>query len=278
MRTNPELMLAAAPAALAISFAAASSAGGPGTAAAVTDAFFALTIVVEAIALIWAARARDTFAPGDPGRATWTLVAAFLAVRIVAELRYLAIAFGLVPAYHDGAPGPLFVYVVVLRYLFSVSDLLLIAGLASAVRAYRGAGLHAEFEGSDYALMGAVGTMVLATVLLHPRGVDAYLAQYRVVGSVLAAIIGTLTVVVRCYARQLGAGALAGVWNAVVLACAARAASFFAATLVSRVTSVEVADFVEQCLLWAFACGWLLAALRQRDILRRAVEATPQPA
>jgi hypothetical protein len=226
--------------------------------------------------MVQATRARLTFAPGDPGRRTWGLIAAFLGVRALAELRYLPIFLGVVPAYHEDAAFSTYVYVVGLRYLFTLSDLLLIWGLVTAVRTYRSVGLEFHLETKDYVYVALVAAMGLAAALVGAEGVDEHLARYRVVGSTLAAVIGALTIVMGRYGQLLGGGALARVWNAVVLACTARVAAFFFAMMVSRVAAGPVADFVEQCLLWGFACWWLMAALHQRDLLRHAIGAKPQ--
>ena len=61
--------------------AAGPGAAGPGGAETVTNTLFVLTALVEIAAMVQAARARLTFAPGDPGRRTWGLIAAFLGVR-----------------------------------------------------------------------------------------------------------------------------------------------------------------------------------------------------
>ncbi len=273
MHTRLPLLLTGTLAAAAICFAVAFGSGHAGT---VNDLFFILTALLEVAALVQATRARLTFAPGDPGRRTWALIAAFLGVRALAELRYVPIFLGLVPGYTEGASSFVYFYVVGLRYLFTLSDVLLIWGLVTAVRTYRGVGLEFHLESKDYVYIAAVCGMALTTALVSAVGIDPHLARYRMVGSTLAAVIGALTIVMGRYGQLLGGGALGRVWNAVVWACTARVASFFFATLVSRVAPGPVADFAEQCLLWGFACWWLLAALNQLDLLRHATQTREQ--
>jgi hypothetical protein len=95
---------------------------------------------------------------------------------------------------------------------------------------------------------------------------------YRLVAVTVGAVIGSLCIVVRRYASQMGGGAVARVWNMVVVAGVARDGSFLALALISSL-SKPAATFVEQYLLWAFSCCWLIAALYQSEVFARTVEA-----
>src|SRR5262249_6424872 len=84
------LVLIAAP----VAFALATYLGGPTSGSNVTRSLFAMTVVVEALALSQAIMARKLFSPSDPGRVTWTLIVAFLMVRLIASLRHASLIYG----------------------------------------------------------------------------------------------------------------------------------------------------------------------------------------
>jgi hypothetical protein len=75
----------------------------------------------------------------------------------------------------------------------------------------------------------------------------------------------------------MGGGAVASVWNTVVAAGIARDASFLALALLSKWWEPG-ARFTEQYLLWIFAGCWLIAALRQREVVSRITKQTAQAA
>ena len=222
MRTNLELMLAAAPAAFALSFAAASSVGGPGPAAAVTDA--SSPPIVARLSRYLGGASEGDLAPGDRARDV-DARCRVLAVRVVAELRYLG-SRSLVPAYTTRAGVP-FVYVVVLLYLQREGPAV-IAGLA-APGGLRGAG--SSSRGRERPHWG-VGAMVLATVLRHP-GRRRVPRPVPVLGSISRGHRRATVVVLwlREAARRRRAR---GRVEPVVLAMRGARGVVFAATLVSR--------------------------------------------
>src|SRR5262249_22906460 len=78
-------------------FGLAMLASGPAEGDRVTLALFGATIVVEVFALARVFSARRMFSSGDPGHLTWTLIGAFLVVRLLGETRLATISFQLVP-------------------------------------------------------------------------------------------------------------------------------------------------------------------------------------
>lgn len=276
MRSKPVvtlfiLSLAAAP----IIFAIVNGAGGPGANTNYVEILFALTVVVEVIALSQALAARKVFSRSDSGHLTWTLIIAFLVVRLLAEIRLLTLTFDLVapPRPIDNAPPLIFFYVIGLRYLYTLSDLLFIGALFTTVRAYRSTGLKFELQRQDYLYLLLLWAIPITTFLFRANlgltgftGPDPYIPTYRLVAVFVGAVIASLCVVVRRYAVQMGGGAVARVWNTVVIAGIARDASFLALALLSQVWDPG-ARFTEQFLLWIFAGCWLLAAIYQQEVL-----------
>jgi hypothetical protein len=238
----------------------------------VTKLLFAATVVLELIALTQVVVARRLFSSADPGRLTWTLIMAFLVVRLVAEARLTTMNFHLVPRYEEGASGPLFFYVIVLRYLYTASDLLFIAALVTTIRAYKGTGLTFNLLTRDYVYMAILWTMPVLTFIFRDNliysavGADGYIATYRLVAVSVGALIASLCLVVRRYVLQMGGGAVARVWSTVVAAGIARAASFLALALITSWWR-EGAGFTEQYLLWVFAGCWLIAAVYQQEVV-----------
>lgn len=70
---------------------------------------------------------------------------------------------------------------------------------------------------------------------------------------------------------EMGGGAVARVWNMVVVAGIARAGSFLILALLSR-WSLVGAQFAEQYAIWIFAGCWLIAALCQQEVLPRVAD------
>ena len=255
------------------------SAKGAEGASAVTRVLFGLTVVVEIVALVQAAAVRRMFSPSDRGHLTWTLIVAFFLVRLVGELRLITLTFEFVPTYREGDSSGSFFYVVVLRYLYTISDLLFIAALVTTVQAYKSTALKFELMGRDYGYIAFLWVIPAATYYFRTNlslgGIitaDNYIATYRLIAVFVGAIIGTFCVVVRRYAVQMGGGAVAKIWNTVVVAGIARAASFLVLALFLKNWRYE-AQFAEQCLLWIFASCWLVAALYQLEVFRYIVPA-----
>jgi hypothetical protein len=237
--------------------------------------FFAATVLVEFVALTKAISARKLFSASDAGYLTWTLIVSFLAIRLVAEARLITLTFNLVqvPSNINSAGPGLFFYVVWLRYLYTVSDLLFMGALLSAIRSYKMTGLKFDLLGRDWFYTLLVLAVPTVTYVFRSNlgsagliNLDNYIATYRLVAVVVGGAIAALCLVVRRYASQMGGGAVARIWNAVVAAGIARDASFLTLALISR-SLRPVAEFGEQYLLWIFAGCWLLASLYQREVV-----------
>jgi hypothetical protein len=239
----------------------------------ITLGLFGAAVLVEALALAQVIRVRRLFSPGDQGHLTWTLIMAFLIVRLVAEARLATLNFQLVPRYGEGSNDALFFYIIVLRYLYTVSDALFIGALVSTIRAYKSTGLKFELLMQDYFYILLVWAMPGLTYLFQKNlmysntaGTDKYIVTFRLVTVSVGALIATLCLVVRRYVLQMGGGAVARVWTMVVIAGIARDASFLALALLSGRWRAS-AQFAEQYLLWIFSCCWLMAALFQQEII-----------
>ncbi|HYP29956.1 MAG TPA: hypothetical protein VE262_24815 [Blastocatellia bacterium] len=258
-------------------FGLAMTIGNPAQGDSLRQALFAATVVIEVVALWKAFSARRIFSPQDSGHLTWTLILAFLAARLVAELRLVTLTFGMVdiPARLEDASQGMYFYVVVLRYIYTASDLLFVGALATAISGYKSTGLRFEILKRDYVYMGLLWALPVLTFVFRENldlggllKTDNTIAAYRMVAVCVGAMIASLCIVVRRYAIQMGGGAVARVWNTVVIAGTARAASFLVLALISKWWEPG-AKFIEQYLLWVFACCWLLAALYQQEILPR---------
>lgn len=259
-------------------FAAAMILNSTSTTSTITLVIFIATIFVEVFALMQFVRARRAFAASDPGYLTWTLIIAFMVVRLVAEARLLTLNVNLVPQYQEGASAMLFFYIIVLRYLYTLSDLLFIAALFTTIRSYKSTGLPFNLLAQDYVYILALWMLPGITYIFRANliessvsGNDGYIATYRLIAVSVGAVIATLCIVVRRYALQMGGGAVAKVWNMVVIAGVTRDGSFLALALIS-IWSKAAAGFVEQYLLWIFAGCWLLAGLYQQAVFSRATK------
>jgi hypothetical protein len=263
---------------LPVIFAATLGLKGAAAGSAVTMTLFAATVLVELFALAQFVRVRRAFAAGDPGYMTWTLIVTFMIVRLVAEARLLTLTYNLAPEYHEGSSSAMFFYIVVLRYLYTVSDLLFIGALFTTIRSYKSTGLPFKLLPVDYVYMLAMWTLPAVTFIFRDNLIqaaianpDGYMMVYRLVAVTVGAVIASVCIVVRRYASQMGGGAVARVWNMVVVAGVARDGSFLALALISG-WSKPAATFVEQYLLWTFSCCWLMAALYQAAVFARAAE------
>ncbi|MCI0489341.1 MAG: hypothetical protein L0229_22340 [Blastocatellia bacterium] len=261
---------------LPVAFALAITAGGASASNQLTLVLFGATVLVEVLALFRAVSARKLFSSSDLGYITWTLIAAFLVIRLIAEARLVTLNFNLAPKYVEDSSEWIFFYVIVLRYLYTLSDLLFVGALAATIRAYKSTGLKFGLMGRDYLYILLLWTMpVLAFVfkdnLFYSHLGDSYITTYRLVAVTVGTLIASLCIVVRRYASQMGGGAIARVWNMVVSAGIARTASFVALALMTNWWRPG-ALFFEQYLLWIFACCWLMAAIYQQQVLPRAIE------
>ncbi|MBI3654672.1 MAG: hypothetical protein HY231_26875 [Acidobacteria bacterium] len=255
-------------------FIVLNQAGGE-QATSVTLSFFAVTVLIELVALGRIFQVRKAFSPGDSGYSIWTLILATMCVRLLAEGRLFTLTTHLVPEYQEGASNLLFFFVVVLRYLYTVSDVLFTVALILTIRSYKSTGLPFKLLAIDYFYIAALCTLPVITysfranlLLSTLSGHDGYIATFRLVAVTVGAFIASFCVVVRRYALQMGGGQVAKVWSMVVIAGVARDGSFLTVALLSS-WSKSVASFTEQYLLWIFACCWLLAALYQSEVFSR---------
>jgi hypothetical protein len=279
MRSKPAITLfIASLVIIPAAYALAAGLAGPAYATLSVKVLFALTLIVELLALAQIVLARRLFSPSDPGRLTWTLILAFMSVRIVAEIRLATLTFDLVPRYSENASRELFFYVVVLRYLYTLSDLLFGGAILTIIRAYKNTGLKFELLARDYLYLLLVWAIPITTFIFRANlglygliGPDRYIATYRLVAVFVGAFLVSLCLIVRRYALQMGGGAVARVWNTVAIAGTARAASFLALSLLLKPWQ-SGAQFLEQYLLWIFAGCWLIAALYQQEVVPRQIE------
>jgi hypothetical protein len=190
----------------------------------------------------------------------------------------LSLTYGIAPEYNYGAAAGVFFYVVVLRYLYTLGDLLFIAALLTTIRSYKSTGLPFKVLPIDYLYMMAVWTLPVVTYVFRDNllqttlgTADGYVRTFRLVAVTVGAAIVSVCIVVRRYASQMGGGAVARVWNMVVIAGVARDGSFLALALIAG-WSKPAATFVEQYLLWTFSCCWLIAALYQSAVFAHAAE------
>jgi len=246
----------------------------------VVKVLFAATVLIEIVALGEALKARKLFSRSDTGYLTWSLTIGFLLVRLVAEARLLTLTFNLfdLPKTISPSSSIAFFYVIWLRYLYTISDVLFIGALVTTIRAYQSTGLKFGLQGRDYFYIGLVCAVPVTTYLYRANlglagliNTDHYIATYRLVAVFSGAIIASLCLVVRRYVAQMGGGAVARVWNSVVAAGIARDASFLVLAAVSKFWKPG-AEFGEQYLLWIFASCWVLAALYQQELIPHRVE------
>jgi len=219
-------------------------------------------LLVEMIALAQIIRVRAMFSRGDTARLTWTLIASFLLVRVLCDMRLIAGFLNLFPA-----GGFNFLY------FYTVSDLLFIAALTTTIRLYKGTGLKFEIKPVDYLYIAGAWAMAVATILAASYQGSATnfssVTGYREVAVTVGGVIVSLGLVVRRYVSQMGGGAVARVWNTVVIASVARDASHLASLLVP-IWSPRYGFFVDIYLRWIFAICWALAATYQLEIIPRA--------
>ncbi len=243
----------------------------------VNNYLFAATVLVQIVVLSQAFAARNVFSRVDPGHLTWTLIVAFLIVRLLVEGRLATLTFKIVNPPPDllHASPLMFFYVVALRYVYTISDLLFVAALITTIRTYKSTGLKFELLGRDYVYMAILWAIPVVTFIFRSNlglagiiAADQYIATYRLVAVFVGALIASLCVAVRRYALQMKGGSIARVWNTVVVAGTVRAASFLALATLSKVWAPG-ARMMEQYLLWVFAGCWLLAAIYQREVLPR---------
>src|SRR5262245_7046698 len=161
---------------------------GPAEGDKVTLGLFGATVLVELLALTRVFAARRVFSSGDSGHLTWTLIGAFLVVRLLGETRLATISFQLVPRYSEGVSSGLFIYIIVFRYLYTLSDVLFILALTSTIRAYQSTGLRFGMIKRDYLYILLVWTMPVVTFVFRENlfysntaGSDRFILTFRLI-------------------------------------------------------------------------------------------------
>lgn len=215
-------------------------------------------LAVQIIAFAQVIRVRAMFSRADAARVTWTLIAGFFLVYILTDIRLIAGVFNIFPI-----SGNTYLY------FFTVSDLLFIAALMTAIRLYKSTGLRFEIEPIDYFYIAGAWAIAIATVLAayyqgHATDFSSVTA-YREVAVMVGGVILSLGLVVRRYVSQMGGGAVAKVWNWVVVASFTRDISHLA-WLIVPLWFPRYLFFAHLYLRWIFAVCWVLAATSQLDI------------
>lgn len=224
---------------------------------------FVATLALECVVVAAVVRVRGRFDAEDEARRPWSLIALGLGARLVAEVRLATLYFHAVPEFVRARPDLDAFYLQVLRYLYTLGDLLIAGGLVMTLRAFAslGIGLHLRWRG--WLTIGALGCLPVLHFFVQRRawaGVvmeDPGILTFRVVSVVSSALVGGLSLGLWAVSRQMGGGALAWVWGAAATAGLARALGFLVG---AWARGDPWAAVVDQALLWTFACGWLMAA------------------
>jgi hypothetical protein len=232
---------------------------------------FLLTLTVEIAAVVVAFVGRSRLAPGDPGRRAWTWIGVALALRLLAELRLATLYLSVVPDFIVGHPLLRDIYVLGLRYLYTLSDLALVPALLAIRRGLASTGLDFHLRPRDAILLVLLPPLPVTVYLLQSAlaagEVDAGIHTFRLIGASVGMLVSGVCVVLASPALQMGGGAWAWIWGAAAAAGIARGLAFAAAAVAPSFPMMLV---LEQALLWTFACGWLLAtSLHLRLVTRR---------
>ncbi|MBK9757635.1 MAG: hypothetical protein IPO88_29840 [Nannocystis sp.] len=221
---------------------------------------FVATVVVELAAVVVAFAGRARLSREDPGRRAWTWIGAGLGLRLLAELRLATLYLDAVPGFISGDDRLWAVYFFGLRYLYTLADLALLTGLLAIRRDLLSTGLGFHLRPRDALLLVVLPPLPVTVYLLQSvfltAPVDAGLHSFRLVSATVGAVVSGVCVVLASPALQMGGGAWAWIWGAAAAAGIARALAFaFAAIAPTWADAI----FIEQGLLWTFACFWLLA-------------------
>jgi hypothetical protein len=224
---------------------------------------FAATVAVEIAALALVLRGRGHLQPTDEARWTWTLVAAALGTRLLAELRVGLLYLDAVPGFIADSEPLRVVYLLVLRYLFTASDLLLLVALWTARRSFERSGLGYPLRPRDLGVLVLLAPLPVLTwaaqAALQLSPSDPGISTFRVISVVVGAVVSAMGLGLVSLTLQMGGGVLAWIWGSLAVAGIARVFAFVAASGLQAL-GVASAMVVEQSLLWTFACAWLLAA------------------
>ncbi|MBL9106941.1 MAG: hypothetical protein JNL82_38930 [Myxococcales bacterium] len=225
-------------------------------------ALFAATLLVEILALVFVLRGRAHLQPSDEGRRTWTLLAAALTARLLAELRVGLLYLDAVPGFIADRPALMNLFVYVLRYLYTLADLLLLAGLWTARRSFDRSGLGYPLRRRDLGALALLAPLPLLVWLAQDAmqvSADPGIFTFRLVSVVVGSVVSALCLGLASTSLQMGGGVLAWIWGGLATAGIARVFAFVAASGLQALGWASV-SVVEQGFLWTFACAWLLAA------------------
>lgn len=224
---------------------------------------FAATLAVEVAALVLALRGRAHLQTSDEGRFTWTLLAAALVTRLLAELRVGLLYLDAVPDFIEASPALMGFYVLVLRYIYTVADLLLLTALWTARRSFERSGLGYPLRPRDLGVLVLLAPLPVlvwaAQTAVQASPSDPGILTFRVVSVVVGSIVSALCLGLMSMTLQMGGGVLGWIWGALAVAGIARVFAFVAASGLQALGWAS-ATVVEQGFLWTFACAWLLAA------------------
>lgn len=245
---------------LGLAAAAASRGVPPGE---VRLCLFGATLAVEFGALALVLRGRALLHTSDDARWTWTLLAAALGVRLLAELRVGLLYLSAVPAVIVDHPLARDIFVMGLRYLYTLSDVLLLAGLWTARRSFERSGLGYPLRPRDLAVLAVLAPLPVVTwtaqMAVHSDPSDPGIFAFRVVSVVVGSVVSAMCLGLVSLTLQMGGGVLAWIWGGLAIAGIARVFAFVAASGLQAL-EVPASVAVEQGFLWTFACAWLLAA------------------
>lgn len=224
---------------------------------------FVATLLLEGVVVAAVVRVRGRFEAADEARRPWTLIGLGLGARLIAEIRLWTLYFEAVPEFVRARPELDAFYLQVLRYLYTLGDLLIAGGLVMTLRAFASLGIGLQLRWRGWLTIAALGCLPLLHFFVQRwawAGVvmeDPGILTFRLVSVVSSALVGGLSLGLVAVSRQMGGGALAWVWGAAATAGLARALGFLLGAWARGDPWVAVVD---QALLWTFACGWLMAA------------------
>lgn len=224
---------------------------------------FGATLTVELVALVLVLRGRAHLQPGDDAHGTWTLLAAALGTRLLAELRVGVLYLDAIPAAIADRPLARDIFVMGLRYLYTLGDLLLLVALWTARRSFERSGLGYSLRPRDLGALAVLAPLPVVTwaaqAALQSDPTDPGIFMFRVISVVVGSVVSAMCLGLVSLSLQMGGGVLAWIWGSLAVAGIARVFAFVAASGLQAL-GVPTSTVVEQGLLWTFACAWLLAA------------------
>ncbi|MEO1483368.1 MAG: hypothetical protein AAFU77_14770 [Myxococcota bacterium] len=238
---------------------------------------FLVSYFVEIAVLVRSFQLLRQFERGEPKYTQWLFITLFIAFRVLAQTRTCLLYFDLVQPWLT-EPSVAFVYLHLLRLLYTVSDLFLVVALVQTIRTYRATGLPFRVGAREIpvfvlvSLIPIVGVFFLDGLSVRPfnsadAGADRWLMTYRAGAMVISTFVVFMCLVIRRFAQQMGGGAVAAVWLAVAVAGLLRAGAYVVYSALS-VSYAYPADLLKQILFFGFAAGWLIATLRESALIR----------